>query len=128
MLEAAFHLLADTLRHIISQIIHQPRRDGRICAKHVAVMNLLIAPRGLRAMSQPTQIKKTLIIRMSERQLTIHVSTSGHRDASVIEQPSRSEAHGTPDGSTLRTQHPAPLLFQDIADKPVFHSHTLTDE
>lgn len=65
---------------------------------------------------------------MSERQLTIHVGTSGHRDASVIEQPSLSEAHGSPDGSTLRTQHPASLLFQDIADKPVFHSHTLTNK
>ena len=79
-------------------------------------------------MSQASQIKKALIIRMSERKLSVHIGTARHRDASVIEQPSGTETHGTPDGSTLRTQHPTSLLFQDITDKPVFHSHTLTDE
>ncbi len=43
MSDAAFKLLADALGDIVSQVIHQAGRDGRICAENVAVMNPPVA-------------------------------------------------------------------------------------
>ena len=52
-------------------------------------------------MSQTAQIKKALIIRMSERKLSVHISAARHEDTSVIEQPPGAETHSTPDSKTL---------------------------
>lgn len=52
-------------------------------------------------MSQTAQIKKALIIRMSERKLPVHVGTARHEDTSVIGQPPGAETHSTPDSKTL---------------------------
>lgn len=52
-------------------------------------------------MSQTAQIKKALIIHMSERKLSVHIGAARHEDTYVIGQPPGAETHSTPDSKTL---------------------------
>lgn len=47
-------------------------------------------------MPQTAQIKKALIIRMSERKLSVHIGAARHEETSVIGQPPGAETHSTP--------------------------------
>lgn len=124
MLDAASKLLADALGHIVGEVIHKAGRNGGICAEDVAVMNPPVASCRLGAVTQPLQVQESLVIRMCERQLAVHIGAAGYRYAPVIEQPPGTEPHGAADGSPLGTQHPPSFFLQDIPDKPFLHAHT----
>ncbi len=128
MSDAAFQLLAKALGDIVGEVVHQAGCDGGICTEDVAVMNLSVASGRPGAVTKPLQIQESLIIRMRERQLAVHIRTAGHRDAPVIEHTPGTEPHGTADGSSLGTQHPPSILLQNIPDEPFFHAHTLAPE
>lgn len=79
MLEGLFgRRTGEDFRYVIGKVIHQTGCDGRICAEDIAVVNLSPAPGNLRAVAQPFQVQKTLVVRVSERHLPVHVTAAGH--------------------------------------------------